>query len=145
MRYNDSNTKTNTCTDNSSLGGMLMPLKNAPVCSRCNKTRTTHSSGLCSHCRRRPPVRKICQFCGDYWTNHESGLCHRCRRDVPAYEKLEDAILFHKREVDVLELRKNGASFAAIAEAVGCSKSTAHETFRRALQMPVREIYQEEV
>ena len=101
--------------------------------------------GLCSHCRRRPAPRQVCHLCGDLMTNHESGLCYRCRRGKPEYNKSEEVIKHHKREVEVLELRKKGHSFASIADHVGCSKSTAYETYRKALQMPLRDIYQEEV
>ena len=121
-----------------------MPLKNAPLCSRCGTARTTHSSGVCAHCRRRSAPRQACQLCGDLMTNHKSGLCHRCRRSMPEYNKLDDALLYHKRAVRVLELRKEGVSFQSIAESVGCSKSTAFETYRKSLQMSIREIYQEE-
>ena len=122
-----------------------MALKYAPYCTRCGTVRTRHSSGLCSHCRRRPAPQQVCRLCGDRMTNHESGLCYRCRRHRPEHDKLDEAISYQKDILAVLEFRKQGLSYSNIAEIIGYSKSATYEIYRKALQMPVREIYAEEL
>lgn len=116
-------------------GGIAMPLVYAPYCSRCGTTHTTHPSGLCSHCRRRPKPRVPCRVCGTP-TNHDSGLCHKCRRGAPLHDKLGSAVEKYKLILSVLEFRQQGCSFSEIAEIVGMSKSAVYELYRDSLHLP---------
>lgn len=114
-----------------------MALKYAPLCTRCGQHRTVHSSGLCSHCRRRPTPRTLCRVCGCPATNHESGLCYKCRKVSNIYDnKLEQVLAYYQRAVKVLELRLHGNSFSNIAGEIGMSKSATYSIYCRALDLP---------
>ena len=114
-----------------------MALLYAPFCSRCGTHRTRHLSGICCHCRRRPPSRSLCTICGIESTNHESGICYKCRKVSKHYSnKLIGVLEYQKKVVTVLELRAIGKSFEEIGHEVGLSKSGVYSIYCKALDLP---------
>lgn len=113
-----------------------MPLIHAPVCSQCKQHRTTHSSGVCSRCRRLKG-QKLCISCGDRETSHESGLCYRCRSKAVEHNDLDHAIAHYKEVLLALEMLKSGSPYRAIGEVLGKSKAGAYTFCQSALRYPL--------
>lgn len=112
-----------------------MGLKNADLCTRCGKMRTRHPSGLCCRCRTVTHAG-ICKICGAP-TKRGGDCCYRCRKHLPKSEDLETAIVVQQKKLTILKLRKDGASYSQIAEAVGMSKSQVHAAYCEMMRLPI--------
>lgn len=117
-----------------------MPLKFAPVCKVCGERKTSHPSGLCSRCRRRPINQRVpCKICGTVSSNSPDGICGLCRNalgDSENFDKrIDDVIETMKERIFILEQRKDGQPFSKIAEMLGKSKSVVYESYKRSLNL----------
>lgn len=118
-----------------------MPLVYAPMCKECGKVKTTHPSGLCSRCRRTQKSGAICKVCGCALTKNESGICYECSRKLSekftgsSFNEYADCVIEGLRQsIFILERRKEGLSYADIAEMLGISPSVAFNREKRALR-----------
>lgn len=117
------------------------------LCTRCHKTKTKSPSGLCSRCAKMNPVdSRTCAICGAKKTKDPSGVCATCRRvrknvmlENPVIEatRLDEAILIATKNLRLLTMRKNGASFAVIGREIGMTKSSTYALYTRLIGSPM--------
>ena len=113
-----------------------MPLIHAPFCTVCEQHRTTHPSGICSHCRRLKGS-KPCRSCGDRTTSHESGLCYRCRSRASDSNNIDNAIIHYEDVLLALKMLKRNCSFNEIGKVLGKSRSGAFTFCQNAIRYPL--------
>ena len=116
-----------------------MALKYAPLCKVCGEVKTTHESGMCSHCRRKTQKGYICRICGSSVTKNENGLCYNCERSLGAkgkpYNVVADDVLEGLRQtIFIIERRKEGRAYSEIAKMLNIPKSVAFNREKQAFR-----------
>jgi len=115
-----------------------MPLKDAPLCVICGKTRTKSPFGVCSKCKRTMGAPMImCKRCGKKQTRNSNGLCRSCMlklgKDLATPENIEIAIEKQKILVQALQLKDKGLNIREIAEQIGLSPNETYTILYNAL------------
>lgn len=109
--------------------------KGAYLCTVCNSRTTNHPSHICSQCRRLAGA-KPCTNCASRKTTAPDGLCFVCRKNLETVESprvLQEKIQSRQVDIDILTMRKQGLSFAAIAQRVNLSKTAVYDRFHELL------------